>query len=313
VSKGMRRTLVVAGAVGAAHVAALGAVLLVQGCGTTREAAGRPPEPVMPVAVAPVVAPVAKPRMSPPPPPPPASTITHVVAKNETLSGIAWSYEVSVRDVAALNGIANPNKLRVGQKLLIPGTGRTVPRKPVAKPKPVVKPATTGAGAEVAVVEAGTYVVASGDCLSVIAVKHGVTTDAIKKANALTSDRINVGQKLVIPGDSSKPESVEKPVIEPVLPPLPGATNVQDVPAVGALPMAPVLPPSGAATLPTAKAAPSAAGSASSVTHEVQPGEDLYSVSLKYGASLEELQRINGLTGTTLQEGMRLNVPVLER
>jgi peptidoglycan endopeptidase LytE len=41
--------------------------------------------------------------------------------------------------------------------------------------------------------------VVSGDTLSRIAARFGVTVNAIKLANKLTSDTIKLGQKLVIP------------------------------------------------------------------------------------------------------------------
>lgn len=43
------------------------------------------------------------------------------------------------------------------------------------------------------------YEVRSGDNLTVIAKKHGVTVGLIRAANAMTSDRLDVGQKLKIP------------------------------------------------------------------------------------------------------------------
>jgi len=44
-----------------------------------------------------------------------------------------------------------------------------------------------------------TYVVQSGDTLSVIAARFGTTVDAIRAANGLTTDIINIGQVLIIP------------------------------------------------------------------------------------------------------------------
>jgi|SRR5580658_9939854 5'-nucleotidase/UDP-sugar diphosphatase len=43
------------------------------------------------------------------------------------------------------------------------------------------------------------YLVKSGDTLTRIAKVHGTTIAALKSANQLTSDRINVGEKLTIP------------------------------------------------------------------------------------------------------------------
>ncbi|WFB35602.1 LysM peptidoglycan-binding domain-containing protein [Kiritimatiellota bacterium B12222] len=50
-----------------------------------------------------------------------ASGRTHVVASGETLSTIAAAYRVSSQRVIQANNISNPNNLRVGQKLVIPG------------------------------------------------------------------------------------------------------------------------------------------------------------------------------------------------
>src|SRR5690606_31902409 len=61
--------------------------------------------------------------------------------------------------------------------------------------------------------QSGSYTVVAGDSLSVIAKKFGITTDALKRANGLTSDQINVGQKLVIPTDKDDSKTV---TIQPV-------------------------------------------------------------------------------------------------
>lgn len=61
-----------------------------------------------------------------PPPPttpqsgPTAGTIIHVVQAGETLLGIAHRYGVSMAVIQSLNNIANPERLLVGQQLIIP-------------------------------------------------------------------------------------------------------------------------------------------------------------------------------------------------
>jgi LysM repeat protein len=47
-----------------------------------------------------------------------------------------------------------------------------------------------------------THTVAKGDTLGGIARRYGVSTTAIKQANAMTSDTVVLGRKLVIPGAS---------------------------------------------------------------------------------------------------------------
>ena len=52
--------------------------------------------------------------------PAPSST-TYTVVRGDTLSKISKMHNVSIRSIVAANGISNPNMLRVGQQLIIPG------------------------------------------------------------------------------------------------------------------------------------------------------------------------------------------------
>lgn len=45
---------------------------------------------------------------------------TYVVKKGDTLTAIAQLHDTTVRDLVSLNGIKNPNIIRVGQVLNIP-------------------------------------------------------------------------------------------------------------------------------------------------------------------------------------------------
>ena len=69
----------------------------------------------------------------------PASAETiHVVRPGETLYSIGRLHGVNPYDIAALNGLANPNYIYVGQRLRIPGTGVAPPPAPSAQPTPAV-------------------------------------------------------------------------------------------------------------------------------------------------------------------------------
>lgn len=52
---------------------------------------------------------------------PPAEGVKHTVRSGDTLSSIAQKYGVKVGDVAAANSISDPQKIRLGQELVIPG------------------------------------------------------------------------------------------------------------------------------------------------------------------------------------------------
>ena len=67
-----------------------------------------------------------QPRHTPTPAPqvtPEPQPFVHVVQRGEYLTLIADMYEVRVEDILALNDIQNPNRIRAGRELLIPGYG----------------------------------------------------------------------------------------------------------------------------------------------------------------------------------------------
>ncbi len=108
----------------------------------------------------------------------PAGGTTYTVKAGDNLSTIAKMYGVTTAALVQANGITNPSRIYVGQKLRIPGA---------------TAPVATGTAS------GRVYVVQSGDYLSKIAAKYSVTVDAIVKANNLKSTTIYVGQKLTIP------------------------------------------------------------------------------------------------------------------
>ncbi len=114
-------------------------------------------------------------------PTPAGETTTHVVVSGETYSTIAPKYKVSVRAIEDANPGVNPSRLQIGQKLNIPA--------------PSVSAATATTSGSATTGDFIIYTVKSGDVLGTIANKHNVTVSAIKSANGLKTDRINVGQK----------------------------------------------------------------------------------------------------------------------
>ncbi|HEY5519174.1 MAG TPA: LysM domain-containing protein [Candidatus Limnocylindrales bacterium] len=65
--------------------------------------------------------------------PPP---FTYVVGPGDKLVNIAAMFQVDVQDIINLNNISNPNKIFVGEQLLIPGYGVQPTPKPHKTPKP---------------------------------------------------------------------------------------------------------------------------------------------------------------------------------
>ena len=96
----------------------------------------------------------------------------YTVRAGDTLSKIAEKYGTTYQKLASYNGIANPNKINVGQKIKIPGSG--------------VK----------------TYTVKPGDSLWAIAAAQlgdGSRYNEIKVMNGLANNTIHPGQTLKLP------------------------------------------------------------------------------------------------------------------
>jgi LysM repeat protein len=66
----------------------------------------------------------------------------YVVKAGDSLSGIAMQFDVTVDELAAANGIADPNVLAVGQELVIPGptSAPTATVAPTGTPTPDIPP-----------------------------------------------------------------------------------------------------------------------------------------------------------------------------
>jgi membrane-bound lytic murein transglycosylase D len=122
---------------------------------------------------------------------PPSERVTwleHVVTRGQTLSHIASRYGVSVASIRASNNNVNPKRLQIGQKLIIPRSGRATTRVASAAPAAVSRPADGPV----------TVTVRRGDTLWTIARAHGVTTGQLMALNNLSSSVIHPGDRLTV-------------------------------------------------------------------------------------------------------------------
>jgi murein DD-endopeptidase MepM/ murein hydrolase activator NlpD len=127
----------------------------------------------------------------------------HVLKKGDTLYGIARSYGVPYEDLIAANGIRDANKIKIGQKIRIPGDKATTKHR-----------------------------VEKGETFYGIAREYGVPLAQLLEANGLDKKSLlKVGDTLLIPPGGSKPSSpateVKTPPTEtaPVAPPLAVSTE----------------------------------------------------------------------------------------
>jgi membrane-bound lytic murein transglycosylase D len=107
---------------------------------------------------------------------------THKVQRGESLYSIAKMYNMTVDELKELNDMTG-SSLQAGQKLKVnAGEGGNVAAK-----KPAAKKETTI-----------THKVKSGENYTTIAKRYGCKVSDVKKWNNRTSDKLDVGDKLVI-------------------------------------------------------------------------------------------------------------------
>ena len=135
---------------------------------------------------------------------------TYVVQPGDTLLGIALKLNVSASELQALNGLTNPDMLRVGQVLKLPAT------------------------ASQALAE--TYVVQAGDTLGAIALRFRVPVDALARANRLADpNTLRVGQRLIIPSAGQRQPQVTPIPLKTDAPPPASGTATANPEHQGAL------------------------------------------------------------------------------
>jgi LysM repeat protein len=130
----------------------------------------------------------------------PGSNCTYVVQWGDTLYSIARRYGTTTTVLQSMNGLANPNYIRAGQVLYVPCSGGS------GTPTATATSIPSGGCAAY-------HVVASGDTLSSIARRYGVTLSAILAVNYIPNPNyIWVGQRICIPGSGVPvPTATPKP------------------------------------------------------------------------------------------------------
>ena len=110
--------------------------------------------------------------------PAPPETVEHIVVRGETLVSIAQQYHVTPQAIMDLNGLTNPDMIRLGQTLLVPADALAD---------------ATPTGTSVI------HVVQPGETLSGIAARYRTTSAVLARANGIANPHmIRVGQRLTI-------------------------------------------------------------------------------------------------------------------
>ncbi|MGA7203216.1 MAG: LysM peptidoglycan-binding domain-containing protein [Specibacter sp.] len=188
----------------------------------------------------------------------PAVPRTHRVVPGDTISGIAARYGLSTGSVLALNKLSATSIIYPGQQIRLSASAAA----PAAAP-------STGT-AKAAATSTSTYVVRSGDTISGIAARHGLSTAAVLSANGMNA------RTIIYPGQVIKL----------------GAGSVRSqAPAA-----APVKASNNAAT--------------GGARYVIKSGDTLSGIAAKHGVGLSALAAANGISvNGTIYAGKTLTIP----
>lgn len=129
--------------------------------------------------------------------------IVYKVKSGDYLGKIAGKYRVSVAQIKKWNNLKS-NDIRVGQRLIIYRGGNAPASTSSSSTAKSTSSSSTPSGNKI------TYTVKKGDVLGRIAENHGVGLSELKSWNKLTSNNIQIGQKLIIYTDSA-PSAAKQP------------------------------------------------------------------------------------------------------
>lgn len=216
---------------------------------------------------------------------------TYTVQKGDSLWSIAKRFNVGVNEIKSANNLSS-NLISVGQQLVIPG---------------VAPSDQTNV----------TYVVQKGDSLWSIANANNTTIDELANLNDLATNTIYVGQVLQIPNTGNS--GVETPDMDTVYIVQKGDTLYSIALKYNTTPTAIINKNNLTSNILSVGQTLTIPGDVESTgddddvintnTYIVQRGDSLYSISMAYGVSVDDLKRANNLSSDVLSIGQLLIIP----
>ena len=214
----------------------------------------------------------------------------YVVRRGDSLWSISKKYGISVDELKSLNNLSS-NLLSVGQTLRVKGVPET--------------------NNEI-------YVVKSGDTLYGIASRYGINVDDLRRYNNLSGNVLSIGQQLYIPTGQMVDDIVGTDYDTYVVRTDDSLFNIasrygisvdelkrinnlgNDTLFVGQQ----LLVPTGSDIVDS--------NITNYVDYRIVSGDTLYSISNRYGVSVDELKSLNNLPNNNLSVGQVIKVPIMD-
>ena len=214
----------------------------------------------------------------------------YVVRRGDSLWSISKKYGISVDELKSLNNLSS-NLLSVGQTLRVKGVPET--------------------NNEI-------YIVKSGDTLYGIASRYGINVDDLRRYNNLSGNVLSIGQQLYIPTGQMVDDIVGTDYDTYVVRTDDSLFNIasrygisvdelkrinnlgNDTLFVGQQ----LLVPTGSDIVDS--------NITNYVDYRIVSGDTLYSISNRYGVSVDELKSLNNLPNNNLSVGQVIKVPIMD-
>lgn len=230
----------------------------------------------------------------------------HIVKSGESLGSIANKYRISVNQLKTWNKLKNTT-IYPGQKLIVYSSG--APMAQVGNSQPVERST-----------EQKIHTVKSGENLSIIAKKYKCTITELKTWNNLKSTNLSVGQKLKVypPAKQTQTQTQTTTSGGYVIYTVKSGDNLWDIAkkfdGVSAEQIRTLNNLDKNAMLKVGQKLKIKASSSSSsssnegkIIHTIKSGDNLWDISKKYGVSVEQIKKLNGLNDkSVLKIGQKL-------
>ncbi|KAB0655123.1 LysM peptidoglycan-binding domain-containing protein [Acinetobacter bohemicus] len=250
-----------------------------------------------------------------------AAPETYVVQANDSLTGIASQFGLSVKQLADYNDLAVNSGVRVGQKLALKETASANSNKAENK---------ASSASPVSKVKTKPYVVKRGEYLKLIADRYALSNQELADlTSGLTSgSHLMVGQKINVPlqdvdtkldskqEEKSSPVKVDAPVVEPSYKTesyqVQRGDTLYSIAAqskISLTELAQLNKLSNSSGLQVGQTIKIPAGSTVPESYTVQSGDSLSAISAKYNLGMDYIANINGINRNTgLRVGQRLKL-----
>lgn len=145
-----------------------------------------------------------------------------------------------------------------------------------------------------------THTVASGETINDIATRYGVTVSDIRSWNSLRRNAVRAGQKLRVETTLAVADTQPARTTQSAQSTAPAKTSATQTKSTST---------SASRSKTSQQSSKKSTQAARTTEHSIKNGESLSSISKKYGVSIADLKKANGMTGDAIRAGKTLKIP----